>query len=204
MCIRDRYDPEFTELVRVLVDFDHEIDFTQTNLNHFVGRVNKQALKIGLAGIEKEAMKAFIQYSHRQAEHQTKLSAKFADVIELLHEAQYFCAKGSDNVLQKAHIEQALQAKQDRSSRVSDTFLLEIEEGHVLISTDGKAVGTLNGLTVLEVGGTSFGTPARVTATVYAGSNGVVDIEREVELGERIQSRGVLLLTGDLGNKYAK
>jgi predicted ATP-dependent protease len=143
-------------------------------------------------------------YSQRQAEHQSKLSAKFADVIELLNEAHYFCKQAGENILTKAHMEEALEAKTHRSGRVSTTFLLDIEEGHVLISTSGEAVGTLNGLTVLEVGDTAFGTPARITATVYAGSSGVVDIEREVELGQSIHSKGVLLLTGYLGNKYAK
>lgn len=198
------YDPEFSELVRVLVDFDHEIDFSQTNLNHFVARVSQHANKIGLDDIETDAMAEFIRYSLRQAEHQSKLSAKFADVIELLNEAYYFCKKVNDNVLSKAHIDEALKAKKHRSGRVSDSFLLDIEEGHVLISTEGQAVGTVNGLTVLEIGDTAFGTPARVTATVYAGSSGVVDIEREVELGQSIHSKGVLLLTGYLGNKYAK
>lgn len=198
------YDPEFSELVRVLVDFDHEIDLSQTNMNHFVARVNQHAKQIGLGEVAGDAMAEFIRYSLRQAEHQSKLSAKFADVIELLNEAHYFCKQANDNILSKAHINEALQAKKHRSGRVSDTFLLDIEEGHVLISTEGKAVGTVNGLTVLEIGDTAFGTPARVTATVYAGSSGVVDIEREVELGQSIHSKGVLLLTGYLGNKYAK
>ena len=198
------YDPEFSELVRVLVDFDHEIDLNQTHINHFVSRIRKQAKHIGLEDIDTSAMSEFVRYSLRQAEHQSKLSAKFADVMELLNEANYFAKQDCNTVLSKQHIQQALEAKKHRSSRVSDTFLLDIEEGHVLISTSGGAVGTLNGLTVLEVGGTVFGTPARVTATVYAGSNGVVDIEREVELGQSIHSKGVLLLTGYLGNKYAK
>ncbi|MFT5283380.1 MAG: lon-related putative ATP-dependent protease [Glaciecola sp.] len=198
------YDPEFSELVRVLVDFDHEIDLNQGNVNHFVARIKQQVTHIGLQGITNDAIAEFVRYSLRQAEHQSKLSAKFADVIELLNEAHYFCKQVNDKVLTKAHIEAALSAKKHRSGRVSDTFLLDIEEGHVLISTAGKAVGTVNGLTVLEVGDTAFGTPARVTATVYAGSNGVVDIEREVELGQSIHSKGVLLLTGYLGNKYAK
>ncbi len=198
------YDPEFSELVRVLVDFDHEIDLNQTNLNHFVARVKQHGALLGLAQIQPDAMAEFIRYSLRQAEHQSKISAKFSDVIELVNEANYFCKQSEQNLLTKQHIEQALSAKKHRSGRVSDTFLLDIEEGHVLISTQGSAIGTLNGLTVLEVGGTAFGTPARVTATVYAGSSGVVDIEREVELGQSIHSKGVLLLTGYLGNKYAK
>ena len=198
------YDPEFSELIRVLVDFDHEIDFSQHNIDHFVARIRQQVAQIGLIDIANDAIAEFIRYSLRQAEHQSKLSAKFADVIELLNEAHYFCLQGAENILQKAHVDSALAAKKHRSGRVSDTFLLDIEEGHVLISTQGKAVGTLNGLTVLEIGDTAFGTPARVTATVYAGSSGVVDIEREVELGQSIHSKGVLLLTGYLGNKYAK
>jgi lon-related putative ATP-dependent protease len=198
------YDPEFSELVRVLVDFDHEIDLSQTNLNHFVARIKQQANKVGLEDVAGDAMAEFVRYSLRQAEHQSKLSAKFADVIELLNEAHYFCKQVKENILTKTHIDAALQAKKHRSGRVSDTFLLDIEEGHVLITTEGKAVGTVNGLTVLEIGDTAFGTPARVTATVYAGSSGVVDIEREVELGQSIHSKGVLLLTGYLGNKYAK
>ena len=198
------YDPEFSELVRVLVDFDHEIEVNQANVNHFVARIRQHIMDIGLSDIAIDAIAHCIWYSQRQAEHQSKLSAKFADVIELLNEANYFCKLANDNILTKAHIEEALDAKKHRSGRVSTMFLLDIEEGHVLISTSGEAVGTLNGLTVLEVGDTAFGTPARITATVYAGSSGVVDIEREVELGQSIHSKGVMLLTGYLGNKYAK
>ncbi|MDT0594509.1 AAA family ATPase [Aestuariibacter sp. P117] len=198
------YDPEFSELFRVLVDFDHEISLNQTNVNQFVTRVKKQINQLNLKGIDISAMAALISYSLRQAEHQNKLSAKFADVIELLNEANFYCQEEHAAVLSEQHVEAALQAKKHRSGRVSDTFLQDIQEGHVLISTEGQSIGTINGLTVLEIGDTTFGTPARVTATVYAGSNGVVDIEREVELGQPIHSKGVLLLTGYLGNKYAQ
>ena len=74
----------------------------------------------------------------------------------------------------------------------------------MLIATEGKAVGKVNGLTVLDIGDTAFGTPARITSTVFAGASGVVDIEREVELGQPIHSKGVMLLNGYLGNKYAQ
>ncbi len=198
------YDPEFSELVRVLVDFDHEIDVNQDNMNQFVARLKRHAHQLGLEGIDIKAMHEFVRYSQKQAEHQHKLSAKFADVIELLHEANFQAQQAGQTTLTNTHVQLAIEAKTHRSSRVSETFLLDIAEGHVLISTQGKAVGTLNGLTVLEVGDTAFGTPARVTATVYVGSQGVVDIEREVELGQSIHSKGVLLLTGYLGNKYSK
>lgn len=198
------YDPEFDELFRVLVDFDHEIPLTRENIRDFVGRTRLHAKYIGIEKLESQAMARLVEYSLRTAEHQGKLSARFADVIELLNEAHVFASKEQNRTLKLTHIETALLAKKRRTGRVSNSLLDDIKEGHVLIATEGEAVGTVNGLTVLEVGDTAFGTPARITSTVYAGANGVVDIEREVELGQSIHSKGVLLLTGYLGYKYAQ
>jgi predicted ATP-dependent protease len=198
------YDDEFKELFRVLVDFDHEIPLNQQNLNDFVARTKAHTRKLGLESVSASAINRLVEYSLRLAEHQTKLSARFADVIELINEANYFCTQAGEQVLDAIHIESALAAKKNRTGRVSESLLEDIKEGHVLIATEGEAVGKVNGLTVLEVGDTAFGTPARITATVYAGSNGVVDIEREVELGQSIHSKGVMLLTGYLGHKYAQ
>ncbi|HCB08001.1 MAG TPA: ATP-dependent protease [Alteromonas sp.] len=198
------YDSEFNELFRVLVDFDHEISATRQNLFDFVGRVRKKIIQLGLTGITQPAMYRLVEYSLRMAEHQEKLSAHFADVIELLNEAHYFCMKVGDTQIDLSHLNSALMAKKRRTGRVSTSLLNDIKEGQVLIATEGKAIGKVNGLTVMDIGDTAFGTPARITATVYAGASGVVDIEREVELGQPIHSKGVMLLTGYLGNKYAQ
>ncbi|WP_102795535.1 Lon protease family protein [Bowmanella denitrificans] len=198
------YEDEFHELFRVLVDFDHEIPLDKTTLYDFVGRVRCQVKEMGLQGISAKAMYRLVEYSLRLAEHQHRLSARFADVIELLHEAQFFCAQQQSDELDVTHIETALDAKTQRSGRISQALLDDIKEGQILIETDGEAIGKVNGLTVLEIGDSLFGTPARITSTVYAGANGVVDIEREVELGRPIHSKGVMLLTGYLGHKYAQ
>jgi predicted ATP-dependent protease len=198
------YDDEFEELFRVLVDFDHEILLDKTNLFDFVGRVRNQVKDMGLEGISAKAMYRLVEHSLRLAEHQQRLSARFADVIELLHEAKYFCALQSNVELDVSHIETALAAKTRRTGRVSQALLDDIKEGHILISTEGQDVGKVNGLTVLEIGDSLFGTPARISSTVYVGASGVVDIEREVELGQPIHSKGVMLLTGYLGYKYAQ
>ncbi|WP_232364937.1 Lon protease family protein [Salinimonas marina] len=198
------YDDEFDQLFRVLVDFDPEIPMVRQSIFDFVGKVRQHAHASGLEQISSGAMARLVQYSLRMAEHREKLSAHIAEILELVSEAAYFCFKSHSKELQSTHIETALQAKKRRTGRVSQTLLQDIKEGHVLIETSGKAVGQVNGLTVLEVGDTAFGTPARITSTVYAGANGVVDIEREVELGQPIHSKGVMLLTGYLGNKYAQ
>ncbi|WP_026375127.1 Lon protease family protein [Aestuariibacter salexigens] len=198
------YDDEFDELFRVLVDFDHEIPLDKKNLFDFVGRVRRQVESLGLDGISAKAMYRLVEYSLRMAEHQEYLSARFADVIELLHEAKFFSQQSGQTLLDVGHIESALKAKKRRTGRVSQALLDDIKQGQILIATEGVAVGKVNGLTVLEIGDSVFGTPARITSTVYAGSNGVVDIEREVELGQPIHSKGVMLLSGFLGHKYAQ
>lgn len=198
------YDDEFDELFRVLVDFDYEIPLNKTNLVDFVGRVRNQVKQLGLESISAKAMYRLVEYSLRLAEHQQHLSARFSDVIELLNEAFYFCQNSHSSEMDVSHIEKALQAKTRRTGRVSQALLDDIKQGQILIATSGTAVGKVNGLTVLEVGDSVFGTPARITSTVYAGANGVVDIEREVELGQPIHSKGVMLLTGYLGHKYAQ
>ncbi|MCC2615805.1 AAA family ATPase [Aestuariibacter halophilus] len=198
------YDDEFDELFRVLVDFDHEIPLDKSTLYDFVGRVRSQVSSLGLHSISAKAMYRLVEYSLRLAEHQQRLSARFSDVIELLNEARYFCIENKSLVLDLEHIQAALDAKTRRTGRVNQALLDDIKEGQILIATDGRKVGQVNGLTVLEIGDSVFGTPARITSTVYAGANGVVDIEREVELGQPIHSKGVMLLTGYLGNKYAQ
>jgi len=157
-----------------------------------------------LKGISAKAMYRLVEYSLRLAEHQQRLSARFSDVIELLHESLYFCRLHTSLEMDISHIEEALAAKTHRTGRVSEAVLDDIKQGQILIATDGLDVGKVNGLTVLEIGDSMFGTPARITSTVYAGANGVVDIEREVELGQPIHSKGVMLLTGYLGHKYAQ
>ncbi|GGO74232.1 Lon protease family protein [Bowmanella pacifica] len=198
------YEDEFHELFRVLVDFDSEIPLDKDTLYDFVGRVRCHVQEMGLSGISAKAMYRLVEYSLRLAEHQHRLSARFADVIELLHEAQFFCVKQNTDEVDVTHIEAALEAKTQRSGRISQALLDDIKEGQILIETDGEAIGKVNGLTVLEIGDSLFGTPARITSTVYVGANGVVDIEREVELGRSIHSKGVMLLTGYLGHKYAQ
>jgi predicted ATP-dependent protease len=198
------YDDEFYELFRVLVDFDHEIPLDKKTLFDFVGRVRIQVKELGLQSISAKAMYRLVEYSLRLAEHQQRLSARFSDVIELLYEAEYFCRKQHTQELDVTHIEAALAAKTHRTGRVSEAVLDDIKQGQILIATQGVDVGKVNGLTVLEIGDSMFGTPARITSTVYAGSNGVVDIEREVELGQASHSKGVMLLTGYLGHKYAQ
>ncbi|QOL24467.1 AAA family ATPase [Thalassotalea sp. LPB0316] len=199
------YDQEFTELFRVLADFDRHLNHDDENLKAYGTIVRQRAHKLGYPPITNQALAEMVRYALRKAEHQSKISANIVVVNDLLDEAVYLSKKSGDTEeITADHIQQALLAKKRRTGRISETWLSDIKERQVLISTQGKEVGKVNGLTVLEIGESVFGTPARITATVYAGSNGVTDIEREVDLGKAIHSKGVMLLTGYLGHKYGQ
>jgi len=199
------YDQEFTELFRVLADFDRHLEKNEDNLVAFSNLIRQRAFKHNYPEIDDEAVLELVRYALRRAEHQHKISANIVQVNDLLDEANYCWNKsGAKGILKAEHIAMALAAKKRRTGRLSETWLDEIKEQQVLISTEGEFIGKVNGLTVLEIGDSVFGTPARITATVYAGSQGVTDIEREVDLGKSIHSKGVLLLTGYLGHKYGQ
>ncbi|MAA94808.1 MULTISPECIES: Lon protease family protein [unclassified Arsukibacterium] len=197
-------DEEFNELFRVLADFEHYLPYNEQTLSYMSRQIQLQMQQLNINKLTQCGLRQLLQFSFRQAEHQRKLSARFADVLELVRESCYYAAQADSDILNENHVQQALQGKQHRTGRISEGFLEDIQEGQILIDTEGMAVGKINGLTVLEIGDTAFGTPARVSATVFAGSSGVIDIEREVELGKAIHSKGVLLLTGYLGAKYAR
>lgn len=199
------YDQEFTELFRVLADFDHYLEKNENNLIAFGNLIRQRAYKHKYPSIDDDAVLELVRYALRRAEHQNKISANIVQVNDLLDEAHYCWNKnGAKGTLTAEHIAMALAAKKRRTGRLSETWFDEIKEQQVLINTEGEFIGKVNGLTVLEIGDSVFGTPARITATVYAGSEGVTDIEREVDLGRSIHSKGVLLLTGYLGHKYGQ
>ena len=197
-------DEEFNELFRVLADFEHYLPYSEQTVSFMAMQIREQMRQLNIEQLTGSGLRQLLTFSFRQAEHQRKLSARFADVLELVREACFYAGQQQDVSLTAEHVHQALRGKQHRTGRISEGFLEDIQEGQILIDTDGLAVGKVNGLTVLEIGDTAFGTPARISATVFAGSSGVIDIEREVELGKAIHSKGVLLLTGYLGAKYAR
>ena len=197
-------DNEFNEIFRVLADFDNHIKLTEDSVEQFVKLMVKHAADCGGLSLTKAAIAELIVHSCRLSENQYRLSARINDSLEIIGEANQLCSGEGLTEIDKPQVELALLAKEARSGRIAEEILEEMINGTILIDTEGDAVGKLNGLTVMEIGGSSFGAPARITATVYPGSRGIVDIEREAELGQAIHSKGVMILTGYLGHCYAQ
>lgn len=201
----EEMDSEFKEMFRVLADFDDYIPRNSDSIGQFATLMSNQARDIGSKPLTANALRRLIEHSCRLAENQQRLSAHVNECLEIIAEASLLNAQraANDNIDQ-AEIEAALAAREARNGRIAEEILNEMLEGIILIDTDGEAIGKLNGLTVMDIGGSSFGAPARITATVHPGSRGIVDIEREVELGQPIHSKGVMILTGYLGHCYAQ
>lgn len=197
-------DPDFQEMFRVLVDFDEDLPRTLDSIESMAQLLKTRTSEEGLAPLTVAAVARVLTHSARLAEHQQRLSARISDIFQLVAEADFTRQLANDPLIDTAHIERALQAKETRTGRVSARIREDMLSGVILIDTQGAEVGKCNGLTVLEVGDSVFGVPARISATVYPGGSGIVDIEREVNLGQPIHSKGVMILTGYMGSRYAQ
>ncbi len=200
----EEMDSEFNEMFRILADFDNYIPLTNDSMQGFASLMTNYVADSGTKPLTRSAIEGLIEHSCRLSENQKHFSAHIKDSLDIIAEAHFFCTKSKHIEIDRPHIEQALTAREYRNGRLSQAILDEMIEGTILIDTDGVAIGKINGLTVLEIGGSSFGAPARITTTVSPGSRGIVDIEREAELGQAIHSKGVMILTGYLGHIYAQ
>lgn len=197
-------DPDFQDMFRVLVDFEEDFSLSSDSLLQFARLVHSRTSEEGMAPLSRGAVQRLAGYSMRLAEHQQRMSAHLSELFQVVSEADFLRVRSQSELTRSEHIEQAIAAKKRRIGRVSKQILDDMLAGVILIDTEGSAVGKCNGLTVLQAGNSVFGAPARISATVHPGSNGIVDIEREVTLGQPIHSKGVMILTGYLGSHYAQ
>ncbi|MGB9812622.1 MAG: AAA family ATPase [Thermovenabulum sp.] len=202
--ILNEYDEDFRKLFKIRVDFDVEMEKTKENLKNYAAFVCHICKNDGLLHFDKEAVAKVIDYSSRLAEDKRKLSTRFNEIVELLYEASAWAEIEGEKTVKKHHVQKAIEEKAYRSNRVEEKLLQMIEKGEIILDVSGKKVGQVNGLSVLDIGDYTFGQPSRITATTYLGDAGVVNIEREVKLSGKIHEKAVLILSGYLGEKYAK
>ena len=200
-------DPDFRELFKVKADFDTVVERTPQNEQlyaRFIGHIVRQR---DLAPFSPDAVARVIEQCSRLVEDQRKMTARFVDVADLLTEASYWAQQGrrarKKRVVQRAHVQEAIDQRIYRSNQIEERVREAILDATLMVDTRGAVVGQVNGLSVSSVGDYTFGRPSRITATHRLGDGELVDIEREVEMGGPIHSKGVLILAGYLGAKYA-
>ncbi|MFH1833817.1 MAG: ATP-binding protein, partial [bacterium] len=200
-------DPDFQELFKVKAEFDTIVDRTAKNERLYARFVGHACRQRDLAPFSPEAVARVIEQCSRLVEDQRKMTTRFVDVVDLLTEASYWARHGREGrrkpLVKAEHVQKAIDQRIYRSNRVEERIREMIADGTIMVDTRGGVVGQINGLSVSSIGDYAFGRPTRITATHRLGDGEVVDIEREVEMGGPIHSKGVLILAGYLGAKYA-
>jgi hypothetical protein len=198
-----QYDPEFSELFKVEVDFEESMAREAESMKLFAAFLAKIIRHQKLRPFESEAIARIIEYASRLAEDQEKVSTHIRSLCDLMEESDYWAQTNDNANVTAEDVEQAIEAKVHRADRIRALVYEQIKRKTVLIDTTGSTVGQVNGLSVMQLGKFPFGRPSRITARVRVGNGRVVDIEREVELGGPLHSKGVLILSAFLGARYA-
>jgi lon-related putative ATP-dependent protease len=197
-------DPDFGLLFKVKAHFDDTIERNNENMRTYGRFVHTLCEKENLNHLEAAAIAKVVEYGSRLAEDQTKLSTKFPEIADLVREASLYASQEESKYIKDSHILKALQEKIYRSNLLDEKTKEMIERGVILIDTSGAKTGQVNGLSVIGLGDFDFGQPSRITVSVGLGREGVIDIERQAKLGGQLHTKGVLIISGYLENKYAR
>ena len=201
------YDEQFEKLFKVRADFAAEMAWTSDNEDRIVRFIRGRCEEYGLPHFDASGVAKVIEYSGRLVEDQRKLTTRFAHVADVIQEAAFWAGqarRGEQTLVIAADVQRAIDERVYRSNQYEERMRELITDGTIMVDVSGAAVGQVNGLAVLELGDYAFGRPSRITCSSYQGRAGVINIEREARLSGRTHDKGILILTGFLGGRYAQ
>ncbi len=199
-----QYEEDFRKIFKVRVEFDEEMHMSDGVIAEYAGRLRALCEKEKLWPFDRGAFAAMLEYGVRRAGRRNKVTARFVDMADLAREAHYAAAAADETVVRAAHVREALASKMERHNLIETRVREMIEEGTLLVDVAGERVGQVNGLSVLEIGGYSFGKPVRITASAALGKVGLINIEREANLSGRFHDKGVHIISGFLRTRFAQ
>lgn len=198
------YDDEFQKLFKVRADFASQMDWTDDNVLKVARFIRSRCAEDRLPPFDLTGVAKVVEYSGRLVEDQRKLTTRFAHVADIVHEAAYWAQEAQREIVSGDDVQKALDERRYRSSLVEERVREAIVNDTIMVDVTGARVGQINGLAVLILGDYMFGKPSRITAKTFLGQAGVVNLEREAKLSGRIHDKGVLIISGYLGGKYAQ
>lgn len=197
-------DSDFRKLFKIKVEFEESAEITDENLNRLAQIVHGFCENEELPHLDKNAMARLVEYASKIAGSHSKVSTRFDNLNKVVGEAATWAKLSKSKVVTAEFIDKALSERIERVKKYDERYLEMIKQNALLINTSGAEVGELNGLTVMTIGDYTFGKPAKITVNTYTGKEGIVNIEREVEISGPSHSKGVLILTGYLGEMFAQ
>ena len=196
-------DNEFKKHFKVKADYDLVMKRDSANIKNYARFICTLCIKEALNHLKSSAVAKILEYSTRLAGDQNKISTRFSEISNIITEANYYAKASGNSFIKEEHITKAIEEKYYRSNLIQEKIREMMQDGTMLIDTTGNVIGQVNGLSVLSLGDYSFGRPSRVTVSVGMGKAGIIDIERETKMGGPIHTKGVLILSGYLTEKYA-
>ena len=166
--------------------------------------INDYCRQEEFAPLDKYAMSRIVEYASRLAGDQRKISTAFNDIFVIVAEAATWAKMSRSKLVTENFVEKALRERKNRVKKYDERYAEMIKDDSLLINTTGQRVGELNGLTIMQIGDYSFGKPAKITVNTFTGKDGVINIEREVDMSGSTHSKGVYILSGYLGEKFAQ
>ncbi len=197
-------DPDFRKLFKIKVEFADDAPMNKDNMVKLARFVKGYCDHEELPPLNSSAMAKIIEYASKLADNQEKLSTRFTDLSIVVGEASTWAKMSKSKIITEEFITKALEEKVDRVKKYDERYMEMIKDDTLLIDTTGSKVGQINGLTIMNVGDYTFGKPVKITANTYTGKNGIINIEREVELSGSSHSKGILILSGYLGEMFAQ
>lgn len=197
------YDDDFKKLFKIRADFDVEMERSEENIRKIISFIAQQCSEEGLKPFHRGAVERILEYSSRLAGHQNKLTTRFNEIVEIMYEADAWAEQDNISIVLKEHVDRAIEEKNYRNNKFEEKIQELIAEGTILIDTSGYKVGEINGLSVMGSGQYFFGRPSKITVNTYAGKDGIINIEREVNISGSSHDKGVMILSGYLGEKFA-
>jgi lon-related putative ATP-dependent protease len=198
------HDAEFAELFKVEADFEDAVDRTPETERGFSRMVSTLARKRNLSALSASAVACLVEQASRVAGDGRKLSTNVRVLFDLAAEAEHFAKGRGHGTIEAEDVKRAIDARTEQRDGLRDRLLEAVTRKSILIDVSGRKVGQVNGLAAITLGEFTFGRPTRITATAHIGDGRIVDIEREVELGGPLHSKGVLILANYLAERYAK
>ena len=197
-------DSDFKNLFKIKVEWEDTAELNEENVNKLARIIHDYCKQSELLPLDKYAMARIVEYASRMAGDQTKISTLFNDIFEIIGEASTWAQVSKAKLVTANFIEKALREQKERVKKYDVIYTEMIQDNSLLISTTGSKVGEINGLTVMTIGNYTFGKPAKITVNTFTGKKGIVNIEREVEMSGSSHSKGVLILNGFLGERFAQ
>jgi len=197
-------DEDFHELFKVKVDFDGSLPRTPESELLYARFVGSACREEGLRHFSPGAVAKLVEHSSRLVSHQGRMTTRLGELLDTVRESAFWAERSGHALVEAEDVHHTIAQRIYRENLIEEHLARAFAEGTLLLATDGESVGQVNGIAVLTLGDYAFGRPSRITARVHSGKPGVLDIEREAELGGKIHSKGVMILTGFLAGRYAR